>query len=180
LFAFGTFTGDELKVEVFGGPDGKGTKAVVTLKPGRWVTAANGDGDPLKVVGDAFRSDKPVKEFQFALPYTAIKDQGRWANGIELGRSSISVNGKVQNFVLASTEKRVKAALERDLAGGLRTWEAILDAKGFIPTGLNAGGDWDRFSDSGGYAHLIAAASRYVLWKQGKRDWETHKVPSVK
>jgi hypothetical protein len=179
LTAAGTFTGDELKVEVFAGADGKGTKAVVTLKPGQPPTAVNGEGEKLRVSGKVQREEKETA-FNFSLPYTVVKDQGRWANGIELGRYSIAVGGETRNFVIASDEKRVKAALGRELSGGLRTWEAICDAKGFIPTGLNAGGDWDKFSDAGGYAHLIAAASQYVLWKTGKRDWESHQVPIVK
>ena len=73
-------------------------------------------------------------------------------------------------------EKQVREALEKELSAGLRTWEAIFNAKGYIPTGLNAGGDWDKFSDAGGYAHLISAASQYILWKQKKRDWETHSL----
>jgi len=68
----------------------------------------------------------------------------------------------------------VREALEKELAGGLRTWEAIFEAKGYIPSGLGAGGDWDKFSDSGGYAHLISAASQYILWMQKKRDWDVN------
>ena len=37
-----------------------------------------------------------------------------------------------------------------------------------------AGTDWDRFSDSGGYAHLISAAAQYLFYAQHKRDWEIH------
>jgi hypothetical protein len=182
LVISGTFAGDELKIEVFAGPDGKGTKAVIRLKTGQHATAVNGEGEPLnRIVGEAEKKKDGSTGFYVDLSYTVgMKDQGRWANGIELGRYSIVVNGKVQNFVLASDEKRVRRQLEGELAGGLRTWEAIFEAKGFIPTGLNAGGDWDKFSDSGGYAHLIAAASQYILWKQGKRDWEIHRVPTVK
>jgi hypothetical protein len=54
------------------------------------------------------------------------------------------------------------ADLERELSGGLRTWEAIFDAYGYIPTSLGRGEPWDHFSDAGGYAHLISAASQYV------------------
>ena len=68
----------------------------------------------------------------------------------------------------------MREALEKELAGGLRTWEAIFEAKGYIPSGLGAGGDWDKFSDSGGYAHLISAASQYILWMQKKRDWDVN------
>jgi len=64
-------------------------------------------------------------------------------------------------------------------AGGLRTWEAIFQEKGYIPTGLGTGPQWDDYSDTGGYAHLISAASQWLLYLEGKRDWEVHKFPRV-
>jgi len=66
----------------------------------------------------------------------------------------------------------VEATLTRELSGGLRTWEAIFDAYGYIPTSLHRGEPWDHFSDSGGYAHLINAAAQWILLQQGKADWE--------
>jgi hypothetical protein len=65
--------------------------------------------------------------------------------------------------------------LERELSGGLRTWEAIFRAYGYIPTSLGRGEPWDHFSDSGGYAHLISAASQYILYLEGKADWEVQR-----
>lgn len=71
----------------------------------------------------------------------------------------------------------VRAALERELGGGLRTWEAVFDHCGYIPTGIGAGGVvpgavWDDFSDAGGYAHLVTACAQWILHLEGKRDWE--------
>lgn len=68
--------------------------------------------------------------------------------------------------------------LERELGGGLRTWEAIFDEYGYIPTGIDAGRPnaevaWDGLSDAGGYAHLIAACAQWIFHLEGKRDWET-------
>ena len=87
---------------------------------------------------------------------------------------------KPNYFPQAGTED-VIAGLERELAGGLRTWEAIFDAKGYIPTGLGAGNcgagfPWDELSDTGGYAHLISAASQWLLYLEGKNDWDVHQV----
>jgi hypothetical protein len=78
----------------------------------------------------------------------------------------------------------VVAALERELAGGLRTWEAIFEVKGYIPTGLGAGNcgagfSWDELSDTGGYAHLISAASQWLLYLDGRNDWQLHQVPAA-
>jgi hypothetical protein len=71
----------------------------------------------------------------------------------------------------------VRAWLERELGGGLRTWAAIFDQYGYIPTGIGCqsampGVVWDEFSDTGGYAHLISAAAMWIMFLDGKRDWE--------
>ena len=70
------------------------------------------------------------------------------------------------------------AQLERELGGGLHTWEAIFKERGYIPTGIGAGGagggtyQWDNFSDTGGYAHLISAAAQWIFYLENKKDWE--------
>jgi hypothetical protein len=86
------------------------------------------------------------------------------------------------NYFPANTEAEVRTALERELGEGLRTWQAIFQAKGYIPTGLGAGSCgagfvWDELSDTGGYAHLISAGAQWVNYLEGKRDWELHRIP---
>ena len=88
------------------------------------------------------------------------------------------------NYFPTADGAEVRAGLERELAGGLRTWEAVFDAKGYIPTGMGAGRcgagfDWDELSDCGGYAHLISAAAQWLVVMQGKTDWSLHGVPPV-
>ncbi len=75
----------------------------------------------------------------------------------------------------------VRAALERELGLGLRTWEGIFDAYGYIPTGIGcqsalAGVAFDEFSDTGGYAHLIAAGAQWLHVLEGARDWRGSEV----
>ena len=77
----------------------------------------------------------------------------------------------------------VAAWLKRELGGGLRTWEAVFDEYGYIPTGIGCQTTlpdtrWDAMSDTGGYAHLISAASQWLNYLQGKRDWELHAIPA--
>jgi hypothetical protein len=101
-------------------------------------------------------------------------DPGLW----EVAQSRID---KPNYFPAISTTELV-TTLERELAGGLRTWEAIFDVKGYIPTGLGngscgAGFAWDELSDTGGYAHLISAASQWLLYLEGKNDWQVHRPP---
>jgi hypothetical protein len=74
-------------------------------------------------------------------------------------------------------KKDVKDWFELELGGGLRTWEAVLDEYGYIPTGIGCqsvtpGVVRDEFSDTGGYAHLISAASMWILYLEGRQDWK--------
>ncbi len=78
----------------------------------------------------------------------------------------------------------VKGALERELGRGLRTWAAIFKEKGYIPTGMGAGSmgggyTWEDMSDTGGYAHLISACAEWLIYLDGKRDWEIQNLPVV-
>lgn len=55
--------------------------------------------------------------------------------------------------------------------------EGIFNEYGYIPTGIGcnnvlSGIAWDEFSDNGGYAHLISAAAQWIMYLEGKRDWE--------
>lgn len=163
-------------IKVFSRPDGQGSHAVVTVKPDGSATAANDKGEPLCAQSRA--------AFRFSLPYTVAKEQtAAWANGVEHGRYSIQVGDSTRNFYLASSELQAVKELERELGGGLRTWEGIFNAKGYIPTGLGChtilpGVTWDKFSDSGGYAHLLSAAAQWLMYLEKKSDWDAQRVLS--
>jgi len=125
-------------------------------------------------------NEKNGFKFSIELPYSFVKGQKNWANGVERGQYSIAASGhKPFNFMIGTDEATLIGHLKHQLAGGLRTWEAIFDEFGFIPTGIGAGADWDHFSDTGGYAHLISAASEWILYLDGKSDWELQQVPPV-
>jgi hypothetical protein len=95
-----------------------------------------------------------------------------------LWREGVLENSKAEppDRALDAKEEQVQAWLERELGHGLRTWEAVFDHYGYIPTSIGRGPDWDKLSDTGGYAHLISAASQWLLCLEGKRDWEVHKL----
>ena len=169
-------------MEIFSRPDAQGTHAVVTVDAGEKLTAVNDRGERFLVEGAVLDEQDGFYLVVFWLPYTAVKGQKPWANGIEHGRYSLRVGGEkgeTRNLYLASEERDVKAALERELAGGLRTWEAVFNEKGYIPTGMGTGQHWETYSDAGGYAHLISAAAEYVLYLEGKYDWEVHGYPTA-
>lgn len=176
--------GDATVIKVFNRPDAQGSHAVVTLGKDRTVRAVNDKGEPLVVEAEIVPTRDGFKISYLHLPYTAVKGQKAWANGIEHGRCSIQVGDATRNFCLASSERQVAIWLEHELAGGLRTWEAIFDKYGYVPTGIGChsvlpGVVWDKFSDTGGYAHLISAAAQWLMYLEKKTDWETHPVSGV-
>ncbi len=175
----GQVQGDAVTLQLFSRPDGQGSHAVVSLRKDRINQAVNDRGETLHARIDITPTDDGFR-FELELPYGVVKGQKFWANGIEHGRYSVQAGEERRNFYLASPEKQVKARLEHELAGGLRTWEAIFNQFGYIPTGIGAGADWDRFSDSGGYAHLLGAAAQWLFVLDGKRDWQQHGIPALR
>jgi hypothetical protein len=165
----------ELQLSLGGHEKAAAAHAVLTLKGDGSLQIRNHRGDALRHEGKI--GDKG--HFSVTLPYTIRKGQGLWGNGYELSCGRVTHAGATVEFVVASSGAQVRASLERELAGGLRTWEAIFDTLGYLPTGLGAG-SWDRFSDSGGYAHLISAASQYLLVQSKRSDAALHAVPRSK
>jgi len=150
-------------------PDAQGSWAEVTM--------VEGTAKALSSAGEALRVESKLDgaAFEITIPYTVVKDQKAWANGIELYRYSIAAGGATRNFTIASSEEQVKQALLRELGEGLRTWRKIFDEKGYIPTGEGAG--WSQISDTGGYAHLLSAGAQWLNYLDGKRDWELSAYP---
>ena len=157
--------------QIFGGADPKGAHAsfkfVGKVGSEPWeALAADGKALACELHRRTLGGDK------LAVPFTiAAKAQGPWMNGVELGRYTIKLGAESKSFVFASATNEVRTALERELAGGLRTWMKVFADKGYIPTGIGAGKDWDGFSDTGGYAHLIKAGALYLMLLEGKKDF---------
>jgi hypothetical protein len=73
----------------------------------------------------------------------------------------------------------VRARLREELDEGLRFWQDQFHTIGFLRPDWPIGGVkpheyylGDQLSETGGYAHVIAAAAEYLLIMDGKRDWE--------
>jgi hypothetical protein len=162
------------EIAIHAAPDGKGSAALVRYRGDQDVRVANDRGEPLFYR----RFDAgPDGGFLVFIPYTMVKEQLKpWANGIEHSVLSVRADGETINLYLASSAAQVRGWLAYELGLGLRTWQAIWRERGYIPTGIGAG-DWDRYSDSGGYAHLISAASQWLLYLEGKQDWRVHNLP---
>jgi len=178
LYVAGSAGGGAVTVTLFSQPDAAGRQAVLEIEKGGAVRADNGDGTKLvhqaKVAarGDGF-------DFEVRLPYTVVKGQGAWATGIEHGRYSVRTGETLRNFYMLSTEEQVKEALHHELVEGLKSWRQVFREKGFIPVAIGKANIWtlggtrvNQISDSGGYAHLLKAAAQYLLYQQGKCDWD--------
>jgi hypothetical protein len=177
LHVKGQVKGDAVVLKLFSRPDGQCRHAVITMRKDKSSQAVNDRGEALRSKIDIMPAHNGFR-FALELPYGVVKGQKFWANGVEFGCYSVQIGDERHNFYLASPEKQVKARLEHELADGLRTWEAIFNKMGYIPTGLDAGADWEYFSDSGGYAHLLSAAAQWLFVLEGKNDWEQHHVSS--
>jgi hypothetical protein len=177
----GECEGSKTTFKIFSRPDGQGSHAIVTLGRDITVRVVNEKGEPLSSKS-VITPDGSRFTFHVSLPYTVAKEQtAAWANGVEHGRYSIQIGDTTRNFYLASSERQVAKWLERELGGGLRTWEAIFDKYGYIPTGIGChsvlpGVTWDKFSDTGGYAHLLNAAAQWLMYLEKKNDWETQRT----
>lgn len=174
---------EPVDVTVFSGADGRKPAAVFAIGHDGSVSAVNAAGDPLALdVRPTQKTD--ASTFCVAVPYTICKGQASWLNVIEHGRYSIGVGQQTRNLYVASSAPQVIAWLEHELGAGLRTWQAVFDQVGCIPTGIGAGSlyddlRWDDMSDSGGYAHLISAAAQWLIYLDARRDWQLHHIPTV-
>jgi hypothetical protein len=174
----GASTAAEAAVRFHRFPDAKGGWAELAMKRAGSATVLNDQGEALTAEVTVTPAGAGFV-FKARIPYMVAKGQKDWANGIEHGRYTIRVGDVQRNVYLASPEAQVVARLRYELGCGLRTWDGIFRKMGFIPTGINAGGHWGPFSDSGGYAHLLSAASQWLYVLEGKRDWEMQGIPKA-
>ena len=179
LLLAATCKGDQATIEIFAAPDAKGRPAaVITAGKDGTLAAAGADGQKLTLHGKPKPADGGFT-LDVALPFTVVKGQKSWATFVEHGRYSIRVGLAQRNLYVASRADQVVAWLARELGCGLRTWEALFAKVGYLPVAVGSKRNWGRFSDSGGYAHLISAAAQWLLYLDGKSDWQTLNVPAV-
>jgi hypothetical protein len=176
LYLAGRWQGEQTTLELFERPDAAGKKVEVVLKKDGTVTAT-GPGAAALLCEHRVAAGADGTQFLLKIPFMIQKKQGPWWSAVEHGRYSLRCGDAVGNVYLASTEERVRDALRAELAGGLRTWERIFHDRGYVPTGLDnlhsvGPHKADDLSDTGGYAHLIAAGAQYLLYLDKQSDWQ--------
>ena len=175
---WGHAQGDEIAFNLYPHADAQETHAAITINRNGTVTAVNNSGKALSVITKV--EDKQQRfSYSVKIPFTFRNGQAPWASVIEHQGYRIEAFGGKALFYAASDERQVQRALEKELSGGLRTWEAIFDEFGYIPSGIGTGNHFDHFSDSGGYAHLLKAAAMWLMYLEGKTDWQAHNIPPV-
>ncbi len=168
----------EVTFSVCAQADGKGPRAEVFLKRDGNTRITNESGENLAHEATLLPMN-PGFQLEVTIPYGVVRSQKRWLTPVDHSRLFLKTADETQGLYLAASTEQVRAWLAHELGAGLRTWQAIFRHHGYIPTGLGTGQNWDRYSDSGGYAHLISAASQWLLYQEGKRDWEVHQAPDL-
>jgi hypothetical protein len=110
------------------------------------------------------------------IPYTFVPAQNAWINGVDFGRYKVGIDTAPQQSVfLLSEAARVQKRLEAGVLGAIDYWNRVWKESGIIPSGWHTptvkAGPWE-ISDAGGYAHLIHAIALWVIYQDGRREWE--------
>jgi len=139
------------------------------------ITATNDKGERLLFASSFVAGPQWAAELR--IPYTVVPGQAPWINGVDFGRYKIFLNGlPAATVVIASDAPRIRKRLEDTVLGNIDYWHRVWLEAGFIPSGwrtsTTAAGSWE-ISDAGGYAHLINAIALWLIYQDGKREWQT-------
>jgi hypothetical protein len=139
------------------------------------IAAANDKGERL-LFASAFVAG-PQWTAEMRIPYTVVPGQVPWMNGVDFGRYKVFLNGSLAGTVLiASDPSRIRKRLEDAVLGNIEYWHRVWRQAGFIPGGWRSpttpAGSWE-ISDAGGYAHLMNAIALWLIYQDGKREWQT-------
>jgi hypothetical protein len=110
------------------------------------------------------------------IPYTFVPAQNAWINGVDYGRYKIGIDsGAAVTVCLLSEPARIQKRLENGVLCAIEFWHKVWTESGVIPSGWHSptvpAGSWE-ISDAGGYAHLINAMALWIIYQDGKREWE--------
>jgi hypothetical protein len=173
LLLEGETTNETVTIKLFSQPEAQGGHITISIKRDNQASVLNEKGETLQFNHRAIPNPGGFA-FGVQIPYLLNPGQKSWFNVVEHGRYSLQVGEARRNLYFASRERGVTAWLDVELNRGLQTWNAIFKEKGFIPSGLGTGQEFDRLSDSGGYAHLISAGAQWLLYQDRRTDWQVN------
>ncbi len=161
-------------------PFTRGGKLVVT-REGTW-TAMNEKSEPL-LVKAAFKTADEFEEgegsiwsVELRIPYTFVPAQKAWINGVDFGRYKVGIDTAPQQAVaIFSDAVRVQKRLEQSVLGTIDFWHKVWKETGVIPSGWpppTVEADGGTLSDAGGYAHLLKTMALWIIYQDGRREWE--------
>lgn len=158
----------------------RGGKLVVTREGA--CLASNEKGEVL-LAKSAFKTQAEFKQgegdrwmVEVRIPYTFVVAQNAWINGVDFGRYRVGIDvAPPQTVCIVSEAARVQRRLEQTVLGSIDFWAKVWKEAGVIPSGWNTptvkAGVW-AMSDAGGYAHLLKAMALWVIYQDGRREWE--------
>ena len=156
---------------VFASPDLRVGK--ITIKKDGTVTAVNDRGAKL-LTASAF-AEGARWSAEVRIPFSIVPAQAQWINGVDHARCFVGCAGKYQAVYFLSSSARILRRLENLALGSIDYWHGVWKKTGMIPSGLSAptakAGEWE-ISDAGNCAHLVQTIALWLIYADGKREWE--------
>ncbi|MDP3941799.1 MAG: carbohydrate binding domain-containing protein [bacterium] len=180
-------SGKNVPLMIYARADGVTLGATITIDGTGNVIAKGRNGTDDLIVTKATGTANGREQLELAIPFTVVKTQKPWANAVDDSRLSLKgANGQLKTLFFLSSPETVRAIFEKELIEGLRFWEFVLTDWKMIPAGFypqdGKNGLWsgnkspDGFSDTGGYAGVINAASMYKEYLDSENDWDLYKT----
>jgi hypothetical protein len=155
-------------------PAGEAHSGKILISKNGTITATNDKGEHLLFASAFVPGPKWAAELR--IPYTVVPGQAPWINGVDFGRYKVSVNGSPAGTILIGSDaSRIRKRLEDTVLGNIDYWHRVWLEAGCIPSGWRSpttpAGSWE-ISDAGGYAHLMNAIALWLIYEDGKREWQ--------
>ena len=156
---------------VFASPDVRVAK--ITIKKDGTVIAVNDRGAKMLVASAFVEGARWSAEVR--IPFSIVPAQAQWINGVDHARGFVGCAGKYQAVYFLSSSARILHRLENLALGSIDYWHGVWKKTGIIPSGLSAptadAGEWE-ISDAGNCAHLLQTIALWLIYADGKREWE--------
>jgi len=147
----------------------------LTLRRDGSASAVNEKGEPLLHRAAVFERRPWTGELR--VPLASVPGQAHFINAVENGRYTVRVNGgEGQTVYMLSRPERIVRRLEALALGSIETWHGVWERLGVIPSGWHVDErkrvpSWE-LSDAGHYAHLVKTIALWLLYREGRCEWQ--------